>query len=182
MKNKIAICIPAFSSASNIKTCIDSILKSNDNFYDLSILLYNNSNKQEIINLCKEYSFEYDCVRLFDYRVNRGCSITWNDAIEFVYHTTNNYFSALFIVNDDIEFLEDSFLQFADTVLKNPQIPVITMKPIKNGDSYSLFAYTRFAYEKIGFFDENIRPAYFEDADFVNRIKKLGFAEFAVEL
>ena len=176
MKIKIAVCIPAFSNAENIKNCIDSLIKSNDNFYDLSILLYNNSATQEIVDICKEYAFEYNFIHLFDYRINRGCSITWNDAIEYVYFFNSNVFSSLIILNDDIEFLNDGFLKFVDVALKNPNTPVIT------GDGYSIFSYSRFAYEKIGYFDENIRPAYFEDADFVTRIQKLGLNEIDIRV
>jgi GT2 family glycosyltransferase len=172
MKIKIAVCIPAFSNAENINNCIDSLIKSNNNFYDLSILLYNNSGTQDIVNICKEYAFEYNFIHLFDYRINRGCSITWNDAIEYVYFLKPNYYSSLIFVNDDIEFLENSFVDFVQASLENPDIPVITSGDI-SADGYSVFSYSRFAYEKIGFFDENIRPAYFEDADFATRIEKL---------
>lgn len=176
MKIKIAVCIPAFSSAGNIKKCIDSVLKSNADTYDLTILLYNNSTKQEIIDICKEYAFEYNNIHLHDIRYNKGCAITWNDAIEYVYYFNANIFSSLIILNDDIEFLEDGFLKFVDVVLKNPKTPVVT------GDGYSIFSYSRFAYEKIGYFDENIRPAYFEDADFATRIQKLGLNEIDIRV
>ena len=183
MKIKIAVCIPAFSNADNIKNCIDSVINSNDNNFDLTILLYNNSTKHEIINICKEYAFEYDFIQLYDVRSNRGCSITWNDAIEYVYHVKPNYFSSLIIVNDDIQFLEDSFILFVNNALANPDIPVITCGNI-SADGYSVFSYSRFAYEKVGFFDENIRPAYFEDADFVSRIEKqnLKMMEFKINI
>jgi GT2 family glycosyltransferase len=181
MKIKIAVCIPAFSNAENIKNCIDSILKSNKDTFDLTILLYNNSTKQDIIDICKEYAFEYNFINLFDYRVNRGCSITWNDAIEYVYHSNANFFSSLIIVNDDIQFLEDSFVKFVNCVLSNPDIPVITSGDI-NADGYSAFSYSRFAYEKVGYFDENIRPAYFEDADFVSRIEKLNLKQLEYKI
>lgn len=176
MKIKIAVCIPAFSNAENVKKCIDSVLKSNNEVYDITILLYNNSTKQEIIDICKEYGFEYNFIHLFDYRINKGCAITWNDAIEYVYFFNSNVFSSLIILNDDIEFLNDGFLKFVDVALKNPNTPVIT------GDGYSIFSYSRFAYEKIGYFDENIRPAYFEDADFVIRIQKLGLNEIDIRV
>ncbi len=183
MKIKIAVCIPAFSNAENIKNCLDSVIKSNNDVYDLTILLYNNSNKQVIIDICKEFAFEYNNVQLFDIRYNRGCSITWNDAIEYVYYLNSNIFSSLIIVNDDIQFLEDSFVLFVNNALTNPNIPVITSGDI-SADGYSVFSYSRFAYEKVGFFDENIRPAYFEDADFVSRIEKLNLKnmEFKINI
>jgi glycosyltransferase involved in cell wall biosynthesis len=57
MKIKIAVCIPAFSNAENVKNCIESIFKSNNEKFELTILLYNNSTKQDIISICKEYAF-----------------------------------------------------------------------------------------------------------------------------
>lgn len=183
MKIKIAVCVPAFSNAENIKNCIDSLIKSNNNVFDLTILLYNNSTKQDIIDICKEYSFKHDFIQLIDIRSNRGCSLTWNDAIEYAYHTKPNFFSSLIIVNDDIEFLEDSFILFVNNTLANPDVPVITCGDVSD-DGYSVFSYSRFAYEKVGFFDENIRPAYFEDADFISRIEKLNLnkMEFKINI
>ena len=181
MKIKIAVCIPAFSNADNIKNCLDSIIKSNDDIFDLTILLYNNSNKQENIDVCKEYAFEYNFIQLLDIRCNRGCSLTWNDAIEYVYHTNPNSYSSLIIVNDDIQFLEDSFVLFVNNALANPDVPVITSGDI-SADGYSVFSYSRAAYEKVGFFDENIRPAYFEDADFVSRIEKLNLKKMEYKI
>jgi UDP-N-acetylglucosamine 2-epimerase (hydrolysing) len=46
MKIKIAVCIPAFSNAENIKNCIDSVVKSNNNFI---VILPNNDPGNEII-------------------------------------------------------------------------------------------------------------------------------------
>jgi GT2 family glycosyltransferase len=176
MKIKIAVCIPAFSNAENVKNCIESIFKSNNEKFELTILLYNNSTKQDIISICKEYAFKFNNIQLQDIRCNRGCSITWNDAIEYVYHSKSNFFSSLIIINDDIQFFEDSFIYFVETVLKNPDIPIIT------ADGYSIFSYSRYAYEKVGYFDENIRPAYFEDSDYASRIQKMNLKEMHLDL
>ena len=59
MKIKIAVCIPAFSNAENIKNCIDSVVKSNNNFYDLSLReLYKNT-LQTIIDIINDISNAY---------------------------------------------------------------------------------------------------------------------------
>ena len=170
-KLKVAICIPAFSDPINIEGCIESILKSNNETYELDILLFNNSERDDIINKCKTLSYSTDEIRLYDHRTNRGCSVCWNDAIEHVFVHAQNQYSALIIVNDDIKFNNDSFVQFVDFVNKNPDYIVI------KGAGYSVFAYTRLAYEKLGFFDENIYPAYFEDSDFSARIQNASLSE-----
>ena len=177
-KLKVAVCIPAFSDPDNIDGCVKSILESNSDHYELDILLFNNSNRQDIISLCKELSYENEEIRLFDNRTNRGCSVCWNDAIEHVFVNDQNKYAALIIVNDDTKFNNNSFVEFVDFVTKNPDQVVI------KGAGYSVFGYTRLAYEKLGYFDENIYPAYFEDSDFSARIQKAGFSEvdFTVDI
>jgi len=177
-KLKVAVCIPAFSDPINIDECVKSILESNSNHYELDILLFNNSNRQDIISLCKELSYENEEIRLFDNRTNRGCSVCWNDAIEHVFVHDQNKYAALIIVNDDTKFNNNSFVELVDYVTKNPDHAVI------KGAGYSVFGYTRLAYEKLGFFDENIYPAYFEDTDFSARIQNSGLSEidYAVDI
>ena len=167
MKKKISVCIPCFSTAENIKNCVESLIKSNNNKYTLDIFLYNNSNKDEIIYLCKELSFEHENIRLIDYRTNRGVAVCWNDAIEHTYIHGKNQYSLLLIVNDDIIFKNDSVVRLIDYALNNLEYCTV------RGSWYSIFTYSRMAFEKVGFFDENLVPAYFEDADFLNRCQLL---------
>jgi len=175
-KFKVAICIPAFSTAINISECIESIYACNADEFDIDILLYNNSQNQEIIDLCKKLSYKNDSIYLFDHRSNRGCSKTWNDALDHVFFTNRNKYSAFIITNDDVIFQEDSVIKLVNCIMDNPDCPVI----LANG--YSIFGYNKIAYEKIGYFDENIYPAYFEDSDFSNRLHKLGFHEPVCEI
>jgi len=173
-KLKIAICIPCFSNPENIKGCIESILQSNSNIYDLDILMFNNSERKDIIVTCTELAYLHEEIRLIDYRTNRGCSVCWNDAIEHVFVHDQNKYAALIICNDDIKFNHTSFPDFIKGVTSNPDCVVI------KGADYSVFGYTRLAYEKIGYFDENIYPAYFEDSDFSARLQKLDLKEIDV--
>lgn len=52
---------------------------------------------------------------------------------------------------------------------------------VKNHDmSFSSFVMTRFLYNKIGKFDEQFTPAYYEDVDYLNRIKQAGIKAYRV--
>ena len=170
---KVAVCIPAYSSAENIDYCIESVIKSNNTFFDIEILLYNNSIKPAIIETCQSLSSEYKFIRLFDYRLNLGCSRTWNEAIELVYRYNSEY-ETLIIINDDIFFKNNSFIKFVKYALDNQNIPVI-VGPNHSHNGFSAFAYNKIAYDLFGFFDENIYPAYFEDTDFANRVVLSGY-------
>ena len=81
-KFKVAICIPAFSTASNISECIESIYACNADEFDIDILLYNNSQNKEIIDLCKKLSFQNDSIYLFDHRSENTTTTlyTWTRA------------------------------------------------------------------------------------------------------
>lgn len=53
---------------------------------------------------------------------------------------------------------------------------VSTIKPMEHGDgSFSCFMISRQAYDEIGYFDENFKPAYFEDNDYLERAWAKGF-------
>lgn len=170
---KVAICIPAFSNPANIDFCIESVINSNNTFFDIDIFLYNNSNKSEITEVCRKLSNEYKFIKLFDYRINLGCSRTWNESIEltFRYHTD---YETLIIINDDIFFKENSFVKFVKFALDNKNIPII-VGPNHSNNGFSVFAYNKIAYDLFGYFDENIYPAYFEDTDFANRVVLSGY-------
>ena len=60
---KIAVCIPAYSNPQNIDYCIESIIKSNNTFFDIEILLYNNSNKPAIIETCRSLAKNYEFIK-----------------------------------------------------------------------------------------------------------------------
>ena len=170
---KVAICIPAFSNPQNIDYCIESVIKSNNNFFNIEILLYNNSNKTKIIETCRSVAHDYEFIKFFDYRINLGCSRTWNESIEHVYRYSSDY-ETLIIINDDIFFNDNSFIKFVKFVLDNQNIPII-VGPNETYNGFSVFAYNKIAYDLFGYFDENIYPANFEDSDFANRVVLFGY-------
>lgn len=67
-------------------------------------------------------------------------------------------------VEDDVEFGKDDLLQISELIQTNDGVFC------DKGAEYILFALNRNMIKKVGFFDENLYPANYEDNDYRNRI------------
>ena len=74
------------------------------------------------------------------------------------------------IVNDDVSFGPNLLKEFSDTEYVNPEVGLIHAK---SGDfdlgGWDLFLIKDFIINDFGLFDENLYPAYCEDADYLMR-------------
>jgi hypothetical protein len=130
--------------------------------------------------------------RYFPYGVNRGLARSWNEGVAASLADGNE---ATLIVNDDLFFYDGGFDAFVDFVLaESRRVPdfglvmLYGMEPRQSTYSGSAapeqlkqiltlgacFALGRGAVEKIGYFDENFWPAYFEDFDYHYRLGLAG--------
>lgn len=124
--------------------------------------------------LCNSYSFDYlleikkRCVSDFveEFMIshcpyNMGCSSSWN------YHMKMNPECDYWIFSgDDITFSEGD-LENVNEASKACDIAFSSL-PAK----YSFFSLSKKCVNLVGFFDENIHPANFEDDDYDRRIKR----------
>jgi hypothetical protein len=124
--------------------------------------------------LCNSYSFDYlleikkRCVSDFvgEFMLsccpyNMGCASSWN------YHMKMNPECDYWIFSgDDITFSEGD-LENANEASKACDIAFSSL-PAK----YSFFSLSKKCVNLVGFFDENIHPANFEDDDYDRRIKR----------
>lgn len=123
--------------------------------------------------LCNSYSFEYlveirklcanDFVNEFIVShcpYNMGCSMSWNYHIKMNPECDNWIFSG-----DDMTF-SGGDLKSAHKASKNFDAAFSSL-PAK----YSFFSLSKSCVEKVGFFDENIHPACFEDDDYDRRLQ-----------
>lgn len=94
---------------------------------------------------------------------NLGCAGSWN------YHIKANPDADYWILsNDDIVYGESDLEKFHNSSL-NHDITFNTFNK-SSGGKYSFFSLSRNCIEKVGLFDENIYPTYFEDDDYDRRI------------
>jgi GT2 family glycosyltransferase len=91
---------------------------------------------------------------------NLGVAVSWNLALRS--------YENVIISNDDIELHEDTIKSFADALEMWPDDLMFHV------EGWSLFMQRRALAEKIGYYDENFWPAYFEDSDYLRRMKLAG--------
>lgn len=164
-KVKIAIVVPCFN-----------------NFLGLAEMLHSVKTKHEWYPIIKD-----------NWRENRGCSKAWNQGFEQAVKDKADY---ILIVNDDILFSSHAIDALVEEFEKQPEdvilfsaVNVAASCPtpetvfdfprqesnVAEHPDFSCFMVKPDFQEKIGKFDENFWPAYFEDNDTHRRINLLGY-------
>lgn len=165
MNNKIPVIGAAVVNSSYwISRLIMSVDFPVENF-----VIINNNGKGEIDseldnlkNLNKKY---IDKIKICHMPSNIGCSGAWNLIIKC--YMNSPYW---IIVNDDVSFGPGLLKEFYEKAESDPNIGMIHAKP---GDfdlgAWDLFLIRDHIIKKFGLFDENLYPAYCEDADYIMR-------------
>lgn len=96
---------------------------------------------------------------------NFGCAGGWNQCMDFAFNRKE--LDSVFIVGNDVEFHTGDLFRLRQTIEDFPEADFIF-----GNHSFSNFLVKRSGFEKLGWFDENFWPAYWEDGDFWMRIKR----------
>ncbi len=91
----------------------------------------------------------------------------WNDLMQLADDTTY-----MIIANDDVVPHYSSIESLVAAARDNPEYAMVNGSG-HSGNSYSYFLLKKWAYDKVGRFDENLKPAYFEDNDWDYRMMVL---------
>jgi hypothetical protein len=97
---------------------------------------------------------------------NIGVAAAWNRILELTKED-----DGVIISNDDIEFSPKTFEELS-TALE-------VGHPFVEGDGWALFGQTVGLTNEVGYYDENFWPAYYEDVDYEERLRRLGIVPFA---
>jgi len=113
---------------------------------------------------------------------NRGLAKSWNDAIQM----SQNYGDEFCIIaNDDIKFKDGGFVSFVDFV-RNIEgdygLATVLGQEGENSShagqaisqEFACGVIGKKALREIGFLDQNFTPAYFEDTDYIYRMRLAG--------
>lgn len=196
---RIGIGIIAYNVAEELEWLIDSLVSDH---HDIVIYLYRHSKREqfpEVADVCERMANRYGqeeqlhgkSVYYFPVEENRGLSWSWNEALIYGYEHDGCDF--VLLINDDIQFNTCAGVKDLDRVAEfvmaqPPDVGMVTVlgwhdhyakcphlleQPWK-GFGYSCFAVTRAGWEKVGCFDTNFRPIYFEDCDHGKRMHLAG--------
>lgn len=95
-------------------------------------------------------------IRIEKYQ-NLGCARSWN-------HIIRTSPGAWLITGSDIQFTPGDLQRVTDTVKAHPDASIICAM------GYAVFIFMPEGVQKVGLFDENFYPAYFEDNDHFRRV------------
>lgn len=109
-------------------------------------------------NLIKSRGFQNNCE-------NKGCAGAWNQAIDIAFnHEKSDY---LLIFGNDIQFTPGDLQKMHEAVTSETDF-------VSGNWAFSSWGLTRRGFDKLGWVDEEIWPAYGEDVDYWRRIQLHG--------
>jgi len=100
---------------------------------------------------------------------NIGVAASWNRILRYAYERGE----AVVISNDDVVLSPGAFEEIV-RLLGTGDFGVV------NGLGWALFGQTPLCTEKVGFYDEEFFPAYYEDCDYDVRLKRAGVARVEI--
>ena len=148
--------------------------------------IFHHSTNEAVERRIIEFS-KTDNVNLYLYRKNRGLARSWNEGIHRAYQ---DGCELTLVLNDDLHFIEGGFQAFVDHLRANPGFGLGFLKGIDRGGAFNgqaivqglaCFAMGHQCLNEIGYFDETFTPAYYEDMDYLRRMRLAGCSQTVAE-
>ena len=149
---KYIICIPTINRADILNPTLNNYISRYPQF-DFNII--DNGNQRLVTN---------ERIQITKSNKNLGVAGSWNKLLTESFKTTD----FAIVLNDDveIEINENDLINIFNTLDQN-------IFYCCNG--FQCFIISKLIFEKVGPFDEQFYPAYYEDADYHNRLKLLNY-------
>jgi len=176
---KVGIVTIAYNSGGTIANLFATGILDAD-LHDIKFYVFTHSAHAETVLTCRAGEDIYP-MTLFDYRQNRGLAKSWNEGVLSCYEDGREI---IIIANDDICFSAGDVDKIARKSVESSGNYMVSAagwhekcNEWRPSQGYSCFALNPIAWEKIGAFDENFWPAYFEDTDHHRRANLQGLVE-----
>jgi len=187
ISKKICLVCPVLNCWNYTKQFIDNLDFSQ---FNKLIIINNGSNSENTLNLWQLSKNKQ--IDVIHHPNNIGVAPAWNEGTKRAIETYKSEY--IIICNNDIIVRPDTIKNLIKGI-KKPGIALITPTNTKDFDEepkklyeflipkklkltdnpdFSCFMITKKTIEKVGYFDENFWPAYFEDNDYHYRIKLAG--------
>lgn len=171
---KVLYGIPTFTQFDDCRNAITKIIDSSSFVPDMFLIVDNSetgAGAEALTDLAQKHS---DRVHVLIRRENI-LAAAWNDIMNF---GIDYEFDYVIIANDDVTPHANSIEALVTAAIKQLDIGMWNGSGNQTkgvgGNSYSFFLLHKWAYAIVGEFDENFRPAYFEDNDYDYRVKLAG--------
>jgi len=166
MEKKIIVAVPTYNSIASLKAAIDTY-NTGSVRPDL-IWIYDHSAEKTIAAQLAEYAPN---TVFYDHHRGNCVSAAWNHALRQIH----DGIETLIIANDDIIPQTDSVKEIVAIAKQATALDKQFWYAGEGANAWSFFVQTRTLFDTIGPYDENFKPAYFEDNDYHYRMKLHGF-------
>ncbi len=173
---KIAICTFAFLASHELLRMVRGAQSTR---HDVWIYLSLHSTRPDVIRVCGTICQQYR-TQYFPYGYNRGLARSLNDAMLFAWAEGAD---VVINCNDDVTWGEGDVDRLAEAAMDQRQYYAVSAsgwhggRPERDSMGYCVIAFNPISLSRIGCFDENFFPAYFEDVDHHRRAKLAGLLE-----
>lgn len=161
---KVYYGIPTYTQAWRAKNAIQHIINTSSLVPDQFVVI-DNSGIGSAIDVLKPLTDVYSKVQVL-VRQQNILAGAWNDLMQL---WDDDY---IIIANDDVTPHPQSIEALVTLARDNPDYAMVNGSG-HSGNSYSFFLLRKWAYQLVGAFDENFKPAYYEDNDYDYRLVKL---------
>jgi len=176
---KVGIITIAYSLPYLLRELFDTAVSDKN---EVVFYLFGHTKDKEMRDLCFQLELELKPrITYFDFQRNRGASKSWNDGLLSAFYGGCDI---SIIANSDIWFSEGDIDKLADYSWEHRNHYMISCAGWHDGfdkafpsQGHSCFVLNPIALERVGFFDENLFPAYMEDCDYSRRAGLAGMHE-----
>lgn len=155
MKNKFAIGIPTLNRADLL---IPSLERYSKDFEGIDILVIDNGFQKDLFDWI--YQSNNPHIQYVCNKVNLGVAGSWNRIL----HNLFDSHQYVLVLNDDVYLGKDK--KEIDEIIDRCHSQLIVSERF-----FSVFIISRNLFYRVGNFDDGFYPAYFEDSDYLYRLK-----------
>ena len=152
---KLGIIIPTYDSLDTLKVLIENIYSYTDGEYEIFVI--EDGQKEKTRKWLREQDF-----RTIFHEKNEGVAKSWNDGIRMAMANDCTHFSVL---NDDIELPMNWWSKCRD-LFSNAHLVTVKSDIQHTVISGWFFILDIKCINKVGYFDEQFSPCFFEDVDY----------------
>jgi GT2 family glycosyltransferase len=159
---KIGVIVYAFALAVPLENLLNHIISCTQ----ATIYLFRHSEDVNVKTICDIYA-GLARVTYYPFGFNRGLAKSCNEGLIAAY---DDGCDVVVTVNDDVCLRSGDLERIARAALSTGTLAT----PFDGGHETACAAIPRQALERVGYFDENFTPAYYEDVDWLRRAKLAG--------